>query len=89
MIACACEGARACCYRPCPWIRDGSGAGGNGLDGIISGWMKGGLEGWRNGWEGGVGYPRDSSKEDRMRETRRKKKKEDIAYPPFFSPRPA
>lgn len=43
MIACARE--CACCYRPCPWIRDGGGAGGNGLDGIISGWMKGRLEG--------------------------------------------
>lgn len=37
--------------------------------------MKGGLEGWREGWKGGAGYPGDSSKEDRMSETRRKKKK--------------
>lgn len=29
----------------------------------------------RIGWKGGAGYPRDSSKEDRMRETRRKEKK--------------
>lgn len=38
-------------YGPCPWIRDGgAGAGGgNGLDGIIFGWMKGGLEGWMGG----------------------------------------
>lgn len=62
------------CCGPCPWIRDGGGAG-NGLDGIISGWMKGGLDGWMDRWKGGAGYPRDSSEEDRMRETRRRRKK--------------
>lgn len=51
------------------------------MDGIISGWMNGGLEGWREGWKGGASYPGDSSKEDRMSETRRKKKKEDVACP--------
>lgn len=35
-----------------------------------------------DGREGQV-YPRASSKEDRMRETRRTEKKEDIASPPF------
>lgn len=44
-----------------------------------------------DGWEGAVvvggGYPGDSSKKDRMRETRRKGKKEDTAFSPvFFSP---
>lgn len=38
---------------PCLWIRDGGGAGVNGLDGIISGWMREGLEGWMDGREGG------------------------------------
>lgn len=47
-----------------------------------------------DGWEGtvvvGGGYPGDSSKEDRMRETRRKGKKEDTAFSLFFfsPPRP-
>lgn len=31
-------------YGARPWIRDGSAAGDNGLDGIISGWMKGGFD---------------------------------------------
>lgn len=82
-----------CCYRPHLWIRDGGGAGGvDGLDGIISGWMKEGLEGWMDGGEGGrEGWvtPRDSSKEDRMRETRRKGKKGGHCLSSFFSsPRP-
>lgn len=34
--------------------------------------------------KGGVGYPKDSSKEDRMRVRNKKEKKEDIACPPFF-----
>lgn len=73
---------------PCLWIRDGGGAGVNGLDGIISGWMREGSEGWmegRGGREGGAGYPRDSSKEDRMRETRRKKKRRTLPILLFFS----
>lgn len=58
------------------------------LEGIISGRMKGGLDGGMDE-KGGAGYPRGSSKEDRMRETRReRKKKEDIACLPFFFPRP-
>lgn len=69
--------APACCvmlHRPCPWIRDSGTAGGKGLDGIISGWMKGGFDDGMDGWKGGAGYSRDSSKEDRLRETIGKKK---------------
>lgn len=40
-------------YRSCPWIRD-AGAGDNGLDGFLLGYMKRGLqwrmEGWMDGW---------------------------------------
>lgn len=47
------------------------------------------MDGRRIGWvegRGGVAYPGDSSKEDRMRKTRQKEKKEAIAaYPPFLS----
>lgn len=50
--------AAACCvmlHRPCPWIRDGGTAGGKGLDGIISGWMKGGFDEGMDGWMEGRG----------------------------------
>lgn len=63
-----------CLFEPRPWIRDGSAAGRNGLDGIISGWMKRGFDEGVDG-KGGAVYFRDSSKGDRMRETRKKQQR--------------
>lgn len=68
-----CEHVCACawCYSCCSWISDGGGAaGGNGLDGIISGWMRG-LGGGMDVREG-QGTPGTHSKKTKERKDEEK-----------------
>lgn len=69
-----CEQVCACAWRysRCPWISDGGGAaGGNGLEGIISGWMRG-LSGGMDVREG-QGAPGTHSKKTKERKDEEKK----------------
>lgn len=78
-----CEHVCACawCFSRCPWISDGGGAGGgNGLDGIISGWMRG-LGGGMDVREG-QGTPGTHSKKTKERKDEEKK----LVYPPLCFP---